>query len=229
VFNAGMPLRRLIVSLCAVLACALAPASASAKIVEVGQAATEAVPTCPASPCLAVSRTTGYQAKVVNSRATYVVPANGRIVAFTVRLGSPSARQIAFFDDNFGTASAGLAVIKRSERLFGRVMTTSHVYQLGDYFGQTLQIPLGRPLNVKKGWIIALTVPTWAPTLTTLLSDGSSWRAARGLRACDDTDTQTAQTSLGALTQYRCLYKARLTYSATLITTPVATKAPAKK
>jgi hypothetical protein len=31
---------------------------------------------------------------------------------------------------------------------------------------------------------------------------------------------------MGQRTQYRCLYRARLTYSATLITNPVANKKP---
>ena len=223
-----MPLRAPFLAACVAFACAAAPTAASAKIVEVGQAPTEAVPTCPASPCLAVSRTTGYQAKVVDSRAQYVIPANGRIVAFSIRLGAPNKRQIKFFEDNFGKASAGLAIIRRGERLFGRVAGASPVYQLSDYFGQTVQFPLDRSIKVEKGNIIGLTVPTWAPALSTLTEDGSSWRASRGLKACDDTDRQTAQSTVGALTQYRCLYRARLTYTATLITEPTPNK-PAKK
>jgi hypothetical protein len=226
-----MPLRARrpsLVAACVALACAAFPAAASARIVEVGQAPTEALPTCPDSPCLAVSRTTGYQAKVVDSRAHYVIPANGKIVAFSIRLGAPNKRQIDFFEENFGTASAGLTVIRRGDRLFGRVVTASPVYQLGDYFGQTVQFPLDRALSVQKGSIIGLTVPTWAPALSTLTEDGSSWRASRGLKSCDDTDRQTSQTSIGALTQYRCLYRARLTYTATLITDPKPNK-PAKK
>ncbi len=62
------------------------------------------------------------------------------------------------------------------------------------YFGQTVQFPLGRSLTVKKGYVVALTVPTWAPALTQLLDDGSSWRASRAKDKCNDTDTQTAQT-----------------------------------
>jgi len=226
-----MPLRaprHTLVAACVALACAAVPSAASARIVEVGQAPTEALPTCPDSPCLAVSRTTGYQAKVVDSRAHYVIPANGKIVAFSIRLGAPNKRQIDFFEENFGTASAGLTVIRRGDRLFGRVVTASPVYQLGDYFGQTVQFPLDRALSVQKGSIIGLTVPTWAPALSTLTEDGSSWRASRGLKSCDDTDRQTSQTSIGALTQYRCLYRARLTYTATLITDPKPNK-PAKK
>ena len=226
-----MPLRAprpSLVAACVALACAAVPSAASARIVEVGQAPTEAVPSCPASPCFAVSRTTGYQAKVVDSRAHYVIPADGKIVAFSIRLGAPSPRQVKFFEKNFGNATAGLSVIRRGERLFGRIVAASPVYQLGDYFGQTVQFPLDRAINVQKGSIIGLTVPTWAPALSTLTEDGSSWRASRGLKSCDDTDRQTAQTGIGALTQYRCLYPARLSYTATLITNPTPNK-PAKK
>ena len=222
------PRRPALIAASVALVCAAAPSAASARIVEVGQAPTEAVPTCPASPCLAVSRTTGYQAKVVDSRARYVIPANGRIVAFSIRLGAPNKRQIKFFEDNFGKASAGLAVIRRGDRLFGRVVAASPVMALSDYFGQTVQFPLDRALKVEKGNVIGLTVPSWAPALSTLTDDGSSWRASRGLRACDNTDSQTAQTAVGALTQYRCLYRARLTYTATLITDPKPNK-PATK
>ena len=222
------PRRPALIAASVALVCAAAPSAASARIVEVGQAPTEAVPTCPASPCLAVSRTTGYQAKVVDSRAHYVIPANGRIVAFSIRLGAPNKRQIKFFEDNFGKASAGLAVIRRGDRLFGRVVAASPVMQLSDYFGQTVQFPLDRALKVEKGNVIGLTVPSWAPALSTLTDDGSSWRASRGLKACDNTDSQTAQTAIGALTQYRCLYRARLTYTATLITDPKPNK-PATK
>ena len=160
-----------------------------------GAAPTEAVPTCPANPCLAISRTTGFQAKVVDSRAVYVIPADGKIVAWTIRLGAPNKRQTKFFQDNFGAPSAGITVLRRGERLYGRVVTRSPIYPLADYFGQTVQFPLDRALTVKKGNWIALTVPTWAPALSTLTDDGSSWRASRALNGCDNTDVQTAQCS----------------------------------
>ena len=203
--------------LLAALACA---APASARIIEIGAAPQEAAPTCPSSPCLAVSRTTGYQTKVVDDRSTFVVPRDGKIVAWSISLGNPDQRQIDFFESNYGEASAQLTVLRRGTRLFSRVITQSPVQQLEPYFGQTVQFPLGRALNVKRGYMIALTVPTWAPALTQLLDDGSFWRASRPRDGCDDTENQTAQTDLKDLTQYRCLYRARLTYSATLITKP---------
>ena len=222
-----MPHRpRLIAAAGALLAALVCATPASARIVEIGASAAEATPTCPSTPCLAVSRTTGYQAKVVDSREAYVVPAAGRIVAWTIGLGSPDERQIQFFEDNYGEASAGLTVLRRGKRLYHRVMAQTPIMQLQSYFGQKVQFPLDRSIPVKKGYVVALTVPTWAPALTQLLEDGSSWRASRAKNRCDDTDTQTAQTRVDQRTQYRCLYKARLTYSATLITTPKPNKPP---
>jgi hypothetical protein len=199
-------------------------APASAKVVEVGR--TDAAPACPASPCLAVSRTTGYQIKVADERGAFTVPEDGKIVAWSIALGKPTAEQIAFFNRNLGgPASARLTVLRLGKTLYSRVVTQSPVVQLTPYFGQTVQFPLGRTLNVKKGYVIALTVPTWAPALTPLLTDHSSWRASRAKGECDETGKQTAQLALKDVAQYRCLYKARLTYSATLITRPVPTPA----
>ena len=227
VLNAGMPHRpRLIAVAGALLAALVCAAPASARVVEIGAAAAEATPTCPSSPCLAVSRTTGYQAKVVDSREAYVVPAPGRIVAWTISLGSPDQRQIDFFTGNYGEASAGLTILRRGKRLYHRVLGQTPVIDLESYFGQKVQFPLERSIPVKKGYVVALTVPTWAPALTQLLDDGSSWRASRAKNRCDDTDSQTAQTRLNTRVQYRCLYKARLTYSATLITNPRPNKQP---
>jgi hypothetical protein len=218
---AGMLERRTtIVAVGAVLAALAGAAPASARIIELGATEPAATPTCPSSPCLAVSRTTGYQTKLVDNRNAYVVPADGKIVAWTISLGDPDRRQIRFFEDNYGEASAQLTVLRRGTRLYGRVITQSPVQQLEPFFGRSVQFPLNRALNVKKGYMVGLTVPTWAPALTQLLSDGSSWRASRPKGGCDDTESQTAQTRLGQLTQYRCRYRARLTYTATLITTP---------
>jgi hypothetical protein len=103
-------------------------------------------------------------------------------------------------------------------------MASSPVEQLQPYFGQTVQFPLDTAIPVKKGWVLGLTVPTWAPALTPLLRDHSAWRASRSAKKCSDTASQTAQTDRLDLAQYECLYKARLTYSATLITNPAPTK-----
>jgi len=222
----GMPLRPFIAATGAALAVLACASPASARIIEIGATDPEPTPTCPSSPCLAVSRTTGYQTKVIDNRNAFVVPRAGRIVAWSIALGNPDNRQIRFFDDNYGAASAQLTVLRRGTRLFSRVVTQSPVQQLQPYFGQRVQFPLDRALTVERGQMVALTVPTWAPALTQLLSDGSSWRASRPKNGCDNTESQTAQTRVGQLAQYRCLYRARLTYSATLITNPRPNRPP---
>ena len=88
-----------------------------------------------------------------------------------------------------------------------------------------MQFPLAKSIPVKKGWVIALTVPTWAPALAVGLGADTSWRASRGKGTCEDTSTNTVQTQPNQLAQYYCLYKtARLAYSATLVTARAAAR-----
>src|SRR5687767_12870419 len=122
---------------------AVASAPASAKVIEVGR--TDAAPACPAAPCLAISRTTGYQIKVADERSAFTVPEDGKIVAWSIALGKPTGEQIAFFDKNLGgPASARLTVLRLGKTLYSRTVTQSPVQQLKPYFGQTVQFPLGR-------------------------------------------------------------------------------------
>jgi hypothetical protein len=224
VFNAGMRATQKgpVLALAAVVLAGLAPAPASARIIEIGQSAAPNAPSCPSNPCQAVSRTTGYQAKVGTQRGLMAAPADGKIVAWTITLGKPGRRQIRFFDENYGGAArAGISVLKPGTKLFHRVTGQSPLQSLQPYFGTTVQFPLGRALNVKKGYVIGLTVPSWAPALALGMGNDTSWRASRPRGACAEPGVQSAQLDLKDLAQYRCLYRtARLTYSATLITTP---------
>jgi hypothetical protein len=224
VFNAGMRFSQkgaLVVLAAAVLA-TLAPAPAGARIIEIGNAAAPNAPSCPTNPCQAVSRTTGYQAKVGTNRGLMRAPAAGRIVAWTIALGAPAKRQISFFNENYGGAStAAITVMKPGTRLFHRVLARAPLQSLQPYFGTTVQFPLATSLPIKKGQVVGLTVPSWAPALALGMGNDTSWRASRARGACAEPGTQSAQMDVRDLAQYRCLYRtARLTYSATLVTTP---------
>ena len=167
---------------------ALVPAaSAPARIIEIGRTAEQNAPSCPANPCQAVSRTTGYQAKVGTQRGLMQAPADGKIVAWSITLGKPGPRQIRFFNENYGGASqAGISVLKTGTKLFGRVTGRSALQSLQPYFGTTVQFPLGRALNVRKGYLIALTVPSWAPALALGMGNDTSWRASRARDGCQE-------------------------------------------
>jgi hypothetical protein len=215
--------RRPLIALLATAGTALAtPALAAAEVIEVGQVPPASPPSCPTRPCLAVSRTTGYQAKIGTTRNVVTIPKNGRIVAWTIALGNPGAQQTTFFNQRLGGESeAQITILNPRRKLRSRVVASGEPQKLQPYFGSVPQFALQRSIRVRKGWVVALTVPTWAPALAVGLGSDTSWRASRGRGKCEDTSAQTAQMRADQLAQYFCLYRtARLTYTATLIADP---------
>jgi hypothetical protein len=202
---------------------ALAPATLT-EVGVIGATTPETTPSCPGSPCLAVSRTTGFQVKVGTQTNILSAPRAGTIVAWTISLGKPSATQIKYFNTNEGGPSeAAISVLRPQAKpnLTYKLIAQSPLVKLEPYFGKTAQFPLETTLQVKKGDVIALTVPSWAPALALGFANTTSWRASRPKTGCSSTSTQTTQTAIGTNVQYYCLYRtARLTYSATLISTP---------
>ncbi|MGI8802190.1 MAG: hypothetical protein ACR2KV_08465 [Solirubrobacteraceae bacterium] len=224
-------MRSLLGAIITISAVALAiPGVALGTLSEIGLTAAEQAqkppmqptPSCPANPCLAVSRTTGFQLKVAAEKDLLTVPRDGTIVAWSITLGNPGKKQIAFFNTNEGgPASAGLAIIRGGAKLQYRLLAQSPIIPLQPYFGKTAQFALAQTIPVKKGNLLALTVPTWAPALALGFGNDVSWRASRPKGKCTDTTTQTTQTNVNSIVQYVCLYRtARLTYSATLVSTP---------
>jgi hypothetical protein len=221
-------MRRIHLVVPATIALALVlPAAAPATLSEVGVigATTPATaPSCPASPCLAVSRTTGFQVKVGSARNILSSPRSGTIVAWTITLGKPNATQVKFFNANEGGPSeAGISIVRavRKPNLTYKLIAQSPMVKLEPYFGETAQFPLETTIPIKKGDVVALTVPSWAPALALGFGNDTSWRASRPKKGCTSTSSQTTQTTVGSAAQYYCLYQtARLTYSATLVSTP---------
>jgi hypothetical protein len=207
----------------------LVPATAAAEVIEVGAVQPISPPSCPARPCLAISRTTGYQVKVGPTRGVVAIPKTGRIVAWTIGLGNPGAQQTKFFDQRLGGKSeAQITILDPRTKLRSRVKAVGEPQKLQPYFGSTAQFALKTSIRVRKGWVVALSVPTWAPALAVGLGADTSWRASRARGTCEDTSAQTAQLQPNLLSQYFCLYRtARLTYSATLIADPPKTPSAA--
>ncbi len=210
----------------AALAALALPAAAPAKITELGQLADGVLGVCPLD-CQAVSRTTGYQAKVGPDRTLYQAPADGRIVAWTIALGKPGPKQTAFFNERLGgEPQAAAVVLAADKKLVRRVVAKSPLQRLTAYLGTVVQFPLETTLRVRKGQYVGLTVPTWAPALQLGLGSDSSWRASRAKRVCTDdniTSIQTALVGSRSAAEFGCLYRTtRMTYSATFIPSPAA-------
>jgi hypothetical protein len=204
------------------------PAVAPAKLTEIGllpETTPASVPSCPTSPCLAVSRTTGFQVKVGSAYRPLTSKRSGTVVAWSISLGKPTSTQIKFFNANEGgEAEAAIAILREvpgTPHLNYKLIGEGPTVKLKPYFGETAQFPLERTIPIKKGDIVALSVPTWAPALALGFGKDTSWRASRGRSQCSSTSSQSTHTQIGSALQYFCLYQtARLTYSATLISTP---------
>jgi hypothetical protein len=198
-------------------------APAWATTTEIGHFDNPPAPSCPGSPCLAVSRTTGFQAKVGDTKNPMVSPVNGRLVAFTLQLAKPDDNQINFFNTNLGGApQARISVLRLgSDKKTYKLTGQGELWDVTPYLGQTAQFPLAHTLIVRQGDVIALTVPTWLPALAVGQDRKDGWRANRDPNSCDDTKAQSALQTVKATAPFPCLYRtARLTYTATVISTP---------
>lgn len=219
--GAGLTGRRALASLVAAVLVLGVTGGARAAITELGVAVAAAPPSCPGSPCLAVTQTTGYQAQAGRQKAPLRVPVAGRIVAWSITLSQPTAPQVAFFDSSQrGPARAGVVVLRPAPKQAFTVVAQSPLVALQPFFGATVQFPLDASLPVNAGDIVALSVPTWAAALAIGLGPSTAWRASRPRTACAATNIASTQ-PLGQTAPYACRYPtARLTYTATLIPTP---------
>src|SRR5436305_5669335 len=107
----------------ALVAAAVVPAAASAKISELGLMGVGVRGSCPGvttdpQSCQALTKTTAYQAKVGPDRTLYQAPADGRIVAWTLALGAPTKSQIDFFEKHYGgSPQAAIVVLNNGKKL----------------------------------------------------------------------------------------------------------------
>ena len=218
--------RILLPSVLLLIGCLVAPAGASARIVELGAGGAAAAPSCPAEPCAAVARTTAIQGRYAGGRKNpYYIRRSGWIVAFTVTLSTPNQEQIDFFVNNFGSTSRiRLSVLRRGDRrrtrLNYRLLAQSPNYELDDYFGSSPTFALEEPIRVRKGNWIGVTVDTWAPMFAQGLTRQDWWRSSRPKNTCEGPDSleQFAFEDLGEVATFGCTYKtARVLYTATYI------------
>jgi hypothetical protein len=222
-------------------AVALTPASAVASIVELGQTSPTPIvsPSCPKgvspSQCLIIlTRTTAVQ--TISDGVAYptTVKKDGWIVAFTVGLSQLSSdaktekNDVHILDQAYGgTPQLAITVLQPGPKHKFTVTAQSQTFHLIPFLGQVLQEPLSMPptftqftaLPVKKGDVIGLTVPTWAPVLSyNLNATKFAYRQSRmgNCLRSGGAATETAQTTIGASTRYLCDYTGtRVEYSAT--------------
>jgi hypothetical protein len=219
-----LTVRFAVLAFAAVVSVVIATGKADAATTVILGKGPSASPACPGDPCQAVGKTTGFQTQIGKKKNPFVATANGRVVAWSIKLSQPNASQMKFFEDFYGgKPSARLAVLKRSKdsKVLYQLKAQSPLQDLSQVLGTTTTFSLTQPLKVKKGWIVALSIPTWAPAFSIGLPKSNVWRASRKKNRCKQPkliQAGSAQTALGGVRAYACKYTtARILYSATMI------------
>ncbi len=216
-------------SFAALIALALVGSSAAkvpSTTVVLGQTATVPDPSCPGLPCQAVGSVTGFQVSNGQARSPFLVTHDGTIKSWTLTLAQPTNKQRSFFNGFFGTPpEARLAILRRvpgTNPPRYNLRSQGSVKVLTPYLGQTVKF--GSSLEVEKGDIVGITVPTWAPAFAQELPSNEVWRASRAPGTCtNSTDIRQGepQEKVGTRATYGCRYStARLLYTATLVEGP---------
>jgi len=160
-----------------------------------------------------------------------VVHIAGRVVSWTITLSKPTDDEVSFFDQlTGGSPQAALVSLRQGANYRFRVVGATPVVALTPFLGQTEVMTLAVPLAVLPGEVLGLSVPTWAPALALGLSTATAWRASRAHGNCDDVTTPTYEIHAGELGRFQCVYRnGRLTYGATITSTPPPAAAPHPK
>ena len=182
---------------------------------------------CPDN-CQAVGQVTGFEVRQGTVKNPFQKKRRGKVVAFSVTLGRPKKSDIDFFNKLFGSPpQAQVVVLKPGTKHRYRVSGISPPFDLTRYFGSTPTFALPRPLTVRPGYVVALTVPTWAPAFAVNLGHDEVWRSSSDRDRCNDVQQDAAQVTRGELAHYGCVYRtARLMYTVTFIPDPRVTNPP---
>ncbi len=218
----------------------LVPAVASAQVIELGDQTTPLrAPSCattvtPTKCTIVLTEVTALE--TITSGAAYptTVTQPGELVAFSLGLSKLSSTRsqektdIHLLDSTYGGVPVAAIVVlkqtgKKSLRKY-KVIAESPAVHLIPYLGQVAQFPLQKPLAVKRGEVIGLSIPTWAPILS--IDQNPKTEAYRQGRTtgCKNASTTALAQSPGQSAEYGCNYAGtRVEYAATEVTNPTPT------
>lgn len=219
-------------ALCAVLVAVFGISSAGATRAKViGKTKHTPNPSCPAKKtggCSVIGSVTGFMTKADGEKGPFHVFKDGTIVAWAIDLSKPSKNERKDFVTLFknktfgGHPSARISVLKSQGHHKFKLIRESEAIDLNNSMGRKQLFTLNKPLNVRKGQVIALTAPTWASAFAfgnNVSAKGDQWRASRSKKRCNvshsrpNIEASKPQQKVGGTRRYACKYTgARLLY-----------------
>jgi hypothetical protein len=208
---------------------AISSPAGAAKVRTLGKTKNTPQPDCPETatfPCNGIGKVTGFMLAADGKKHPFSVREKGKLIAWALDLSRPKKHERRFFGSIFGTKKFGgtptarLAVLSRTGSKKYKLLRQSPIVKLSDVLGRKEIFTLHKPLRVRKGQVVALTYPTWAPNFATTHVGPASdqWRASRRHSRCNTQILRNAKRSrpqqkVGSIRPYRCDYKAaRLLY-----------------
>jgi len=208
-----------------------APGATTSGRVTLGPVTDAPPPACPEA-CRAIGSVSGFQVSIEDPETgaiedfPYRVPfRRGRVTEWSLYLAQPTNSQKAFFNGTFGQPPlARIGVIRKvrgSSPPRYALKAQSPLKGLTQFFGRRASFKLRKPLPVRRGDVISLTVPTWAPAFAIDIPEGNVWRSSRERGEClselDQRKGRPHQVVKSRRT-YGCKYEtAQLLYTARVI------------
>lgn len=177
---------------------------------QLGKTAGTPKPLCPEN-CQAVGTVTGFQVSAGGEQSPFRIPADGHLVAWSVDLANLEPDQIESFNsaERFrGESAARIGVLKSKRKARYKLTKQSPTVDLVRHFGTRPVFTLGKPLKVKEGQRVAITLPTWAPLYVNELETENQWIASRSPDECGDEEILNAkpQDKKGSIRSYGCRF-----------------------
>ncbi|MEZ5077450.1 MAG: hypothetical protein R2725_08410 [Solirubrobacterales bacterium] len=217
--------------------------SAPPRLVVLGKTSETPPASCPGKivnnvetkPCRVEGHVSGFQTMADGVEEPYEAPFDGKIVAWSITLAKPSKQEtktttdeIGFFNDFLGAPSqARIGILRQvgdTNPPRYKLIRQAPLVTLNPYFGSTPIFALDHPMNVLRGDVVALTVPTWAPMFAFNVPSDNTWRGSRKAEKCssrEDIQNGHPQQGVQKIKQYGCSYSnARLLYKAWLVKKP---------
>jgi len=178
-------------------------------------------PSCPSNNrCKIVVSVTAIQTVADGNAGIMKVPSNGHIVAWSVDVGKVDTEQqpdlTESLNEDYGESKARLAVLKPKKKHKFKLTKQTPKVDLVPKLGGSPIIALGKPLKVKKGHRIGLTMPGWISNFDWGLPTGDNqWIASRNSGKCGEKEAVKAkpQQKKGSTREYGCRFKGeRLLY-----------------